>query len=179
MKLPIAFVLTILPFKAFCCECFTSDFDTIMKYADYAFIGEAIRNIGPDTVLINTFDQEGFGSTVEFKIVQVFKGAIKDKTIIIDQRGNGNCTISFIFGDQYLVFGRKKEMFPSTAEERNFYLMIDDVFSDSSQKELDHKIDLHEKYFRELKAKRSYTYTDGCNVFGQTSSNFAKLKVGN
>lgn len=179
MKLPIAFTLTFLSIKALCCECSSSQLDTIIKYSDYAFIGEAIRNVGPDTVLNNSYDQERFGSTVEFKITQIIKGTITQKSTIIDQRGNGGCRIGFKFGSQYLVFGRKKEIFPSTADERNFDYVMDDIFSGASQEELDHKIDQCEKYFKELKTRSLYIYTDGCNAFGQTNSNFKKLKKSN
>lgn len=52
MKFCLTLILAILAIDAFSCECYSSNLDTLMKYADYAFIGKAVKNISPDSQLM-------------------------------------------------------------------------------------------------------------------------------
>ena len=176
MRHILFFILLFLSSKSFCCECYNVDLDTLMKYADFAFIGVALRNISPDPVLSDSLDQEGFGTTVEFKIIKVIKGTTIDNEVIIDQRGYGSCTIGFKLNDQYLVFGRYQGMLPTTADERNSVYLIDDFFNGTSQEEIDTKIREIELFFDELKERRTYLHSDGCHAFHKTSNQFKEIE---
>lgn len=53
-------------------------------------------------------DAKGYGDNVSFKVDRVFKGKIENGTIAIIQNGS-SCSMTFKFGDKYLVFGTRRD----------------------------------------------------------------------
>ena len=174
MKKLLTIILAIIALDAFSCSCFTDDLDSLMKFADFAFIGEAIRNVGPDAHFSDSLDQTGNGITVEFKVSKIIKGTIADDKIIIDQRSG--CSHSFKFGSKYLVFGYDHMMIPMTPEERNQDYLFDEMIYGASEGEIEEKVEQIENFFNDLRQRRSYVYTDGCNVFDSKSEQYKKVK---
>lgn len=174
MKLFLILILTISAFDAFSCECYSTNLDTLIKYADYAFIGEAVKNISPDSQLSNSLDRVGKGTTVEFKVHKTIKGTIADDMIVIDQRTG--CINSFKLGSKYLVFGSDQIKTPMTPEQRNQEYLIDEIINGASNEEIKEKVERIEEFFNDLRQKRTYIYTDGCNIYDPKSGQYKKMK---
>lgn len=136
MKICLTLILAILAFNSFGCDCYSSNLDSLMKYADYVVIGKVIRNVSPDSVFSDSLDKNGNGSTIEFKVNKTLKGSIINDIIIIDQRGAANCTYRFNLGSEYLVFGYDHMMFPTTPTERNAEYLIDEMIAGVSEEEI-------------------------------------------
>lgn len=157
------------------CECQDHDSGKLMEIADYAVVGQVLKNIHPDRTLTGEFDTTLFSGVVLFQINKVYKGTIKSDSIIIDQRGTGDCMQGFAVGKEYLIFGFKKRMIPSSKEQRNNDYIINDIFSDNDV-DLEKKLSDIDDFFNKLGDKNTLSYSDGCFIYSNETKVYKEIK---
>ncbi len=83
----------------------------MFKEADFVIIGKALTNIEPDSMMLQSLNQEMMGSDVLFKIDSVLKGDVKRNETVFIYQFSGSCSSVLKFGDSYLIFGNRINKF--------------------------------------------------------------------
>ena len=155
------------------CVCGDYEYKEHLKFATHVFIGEAIHNVGPDSTVTQEWDKEGYGATVKFKIKHILKGEVVSDYVVIDQRGNGDCSIGYKFGEEYLIFATDTPKTPPLPDFVDlYYLSSDSIFEETYDLEKAEK--RIEDYFNNLKTEYQFMYTSYCNSFNDDSKYYQR-----
>ena len=174
MNIVLYIYLTFFPLTDSFCQCAPNGAEELMDFADYAVVGQAIKNVHPDRALIGEFDTRQSSDVILFQIKELYKGTVISDSIVIDQRGTGNCKQGFEPGKNYLIFGFKKRMIPSSIAQRNNDYVVDDILSDR-EVDLDRKLSDIEDFFNQLSDKYTSSYSDGCFIFSSDTEIYKEI----
>lgn len=94
------------PSDAAACSCMMPPpAEDALNEAEAVFSGEVIE------IIENGKITSGYGKTVHFKVNEVWKGTNKSEMVITTGNNDGDCGISFVRGQKYLVYASMSDMY--------------------------------------------------------------------
>lgn len=177
-RLTLLIILTIVTVDSFACMCHDKrDHKKLFKDSDYIFIGQALNNLSRDSVVAKLLDMNGQGSNVSFKVERIFKGKIEKGIIAIIQNGS-SCSMTFKFGDKYLVFGKRKDRLYDSADIYSPIIRLDSTDTRTDDEVMQYRLaDFKDNKMYETKIKKDFGLiidTNLCNCYYSTGKTFKK-----
>jgi hypothetical protein len=170
-------LLISLTIDGFSCICEKVKHRKLFRDSEYVFIGQALKNITPDTITSQYLDINGTGIRISFRVEKVYKGKI-DKDLVAIMQGGTSCSMLFDLGDRYLIFGRKKDKIYEPDDIYDPIIRLDstDTRTDEEVYEVRRKgRDLELKYEQKLMTVYGLMIdTDLCSCFYENEKTFRK-----